>query len=83
MRELLGKKLNSRSRKDLDDVCDKTGVPLGSCRRQFDNVKRIMKRIEDCNGEVSAIIQREFLVSRKLAKYAFALGDCTYARLRC
>lgn len=34
VRELLGKKLNHRTRKDLDDVCEKTGISLGSCRRQ-------------------------------------------------
>ncbi|KAL7749874.1 hypothetical protein RI367_004750 [Sorochytrium milnesiophthora] len=62
MRELLGKKLNSRSRKDLDDVADRTGVPLGSCRRQFDNVKRVMKRVEDIAGDVATILHTEFLL---------------------
>lgn len=32
VRELLGKKLSSRHRKDLDEVADKTGVKLKSCR---------------------------------------------------
>ena len=40
-RELLGRKLTSRLRKDLDEVADKTGVSLRSCRRQFDNIKRV------------------------------------------
>lgn len=34
IREILGKKLNSRTRKDLDEVHEKTGVKLPSCRRQ-------------------------------------------------
>jgi hypothetical protein len=34
VRELLGKKLNSRTRRDLDGVAQKTSVSLGSCRRQ-------------------------------------------------
>ena len=34
VRELLGKKLSSRLRNNLDDIADKTGVPLKSCRRQ-------------------------------------------------
>ena len=34
IRELLGKKLTGRLRKDLDDVSEKTGVSLKSCRRQ-------------------------------------------------
>jgi len=32
MREILGKKLSARQRKDLDEVCEKTGVNLKSCR---------------------------------------------------
>lgn len=31
-REMLGKKLSSRYRKDLDEVADRTGVRLKSCR---------------------------------------------------
>lgn len=31
-RELLGKKLSSRYRKDLDEVAEKTGVRLKACR---------------------------------------------------
>ncbi|XP_027050164.1 acidic fibroblast growth factor intracellular-binding protein-like [Pocillopora damicornis] len=34
VRELLGKKLTGRVRKDLDDVSEKTNIPLKSCRRQ-------------------------------------------------
>lgn len=34
VREILGKKLSSRHRKDLDEVSEKTNVPLKSCRRQ-------------------------------------------------
>lgn len=34
IRELLGKKLTGRLRKDLDDVSEKTNIPLKSCRRQ-------------------------------------------------
>lgn len=34
IREILGKKLTGRQRKDLDDVCEKTKVSLKSCRRQ-------------------------------------------------
>ena len=42
-RELIGKKLSSRFRRDLDELAEKTGVSLKSCRRQFDNVKRVFK----------------------------------------
>ncbi len=33
-REVLGKKLSSKHRKDLDEISDKTKVSLKSCRRQ-------------------------------------------------
>lgn len=32
IREIIGKKLSGRTRKDLDDVAEKTGVLLRSCR---------------------------------------------------
>ena len=35
MREMLGKKLSSTDRKNLDDVSEKTQVQLKSCQRQF------------------------------------------------
>ncbi len=38
MRELLGKKLTARHRNALDDVSEKTKVPLRSCRRQVNIV---------------------------------------------
>jgi len=34
VRELLGKKLTGRLRKDLDDISEKTNIPLKSCRQQ-------------------------------------------------
>lgn len=49
-REILGKKLSSRYRKDLDEVAEKTCVKLKSCRRQFDNVKRIYKVVDEMPG---------------------------------
>jgi hypothetical protein len=34
MRELIGHKLTQRQRKDLDEISDKTGIRIKSCRRQ-------------------------------------------------
>ncbi|XP_054154174.1 acidic fibroblast growth factor intracellular-binding protein-like [Oppia nitens] len=71
IREILGKKLSGRNRKDLDDVSDKTGVGIKSCRRQFDNVKRVYKTVEDMSGNLSLNIQTNFLLPTELAqKYA-------------
>ena len=33
------------ARQDLDDVSERTSVSLVSCRRQFDNLKRVMKAV--------------------------------------
>lgn len=69
-RELLGKKLSSKYRKDLDEISEKTNRKLKSCRRQFDNIKRIMKCIDEAqpSGSLLKIIQREFLLSEELAR---------------
>ena len=41
VREFLGRKFNSRARKDwLDEVSESTGVPRRSCLRQFENLRR-------------------------------------------
>lgn len=67
-RELLGKKLSSRMRKDLDEVSEKTGIPLKSCRRQFDNIKRIFKCVEEMPGCYVHNIVTQFNISRQLAE---------------
>lgn len=68
VREFLGKKLSSRHRKDLDEVSDKTYISLRSCRRQFDNVKRIFKRVEELPGSIVQNIKKQFLLSDELSK---------------
>lgn len=40
LREIFGKKVSSKTRKDLDDVSELTHVPLRSCHRQYDNIQR-------------------------------------------
>ena len=34
IREILGRKMSAKLRKDMDDVSEKTGIPLKRCRRQ-------------------------------------------------
>jgi len=68
VREILGKKLSSRLRKDLDEVAEKTGVSLRSCRRQFDNIKRVHRAVEEVPGQFLHNIQGQFLLPEKLAK---------------
>ncbi|XP_071079950.1 acidic fibroblast growth factor intracellular-binding protein-like [Haliotis cracherodii] len=80
IREILGKKLNSRHRKDLDDVSEKTGVMLRSCRRQFDNVKRVFKTVEEMKGSLVENIQTHYLLSGELARSYAAIVFITNNR---
>ncbi|XP_074646357.1 acidic fibroblast growth factor intracellular-binding protein-like [Tubulanus polymorphus] len=73
IREILGKKLTAKQRKDLDDVSEKTRVPLRSCRRQFDNVKRVFKIVEDMKGSLVDNIKSNFLLRGNLAKQYAAI----------
>lgn len=68
IRELLGKKITSKSRKDMEEVAEKTGITLKSCRRQYDNVKRVFKIVEDLPGSLITNIKQHFLLSDDLAK---------------
>ena len=74
-REIVGKKLSSRLRKDLDEICEKlisvdktlvgcvnvTGLRLKSARRQFDNVKRVFKAIEEMAGDYVTNIKSQVI----------------------
>ncbi|KAI8807357.1 acidic fibroblast growth factor binding-domain-containing protein [Cladochytrium replicatum] len=79
MRDLLGKRLTSRARKELEEVAEKTKIPLAGCRRMFDNLKRIMKRVEDSEGNALQVIRNDFLLNKKMAsQYANVIFICTY-----
>uniref|UniRef100_A0A3Q2XG78 Fibroblast growth factor (acidic) intracellular binding protein a n=1 Tax=Hippocampus comes TaxID=109280 RepID=A0A3Q2XG78_HIPCM len=69
VREVLGKKLSKGTKKDLDDISAKTGVTLKSCRRQFDNFKRVFKVVEELKGPLVENIRQHFLLSDKLGRY--------------
>lgn len=57
----------------MDEVAEKTGITLKSCRRQYDNVKRVFKVVEDLPGSLSANIKQHFLLSDDLARYAYCM----------
>uniref|UniRef100_A0A672Q673 Fibroblast growth factor (acidic) intracellular binding protein a n=2 Tax=Sinocyclocheilus grahami TaxID=75366 RepID=A0A672Q673_SINGR len=67
VREVLGKKLSKGTKKDLDDVSLKTGITLKSCRRQFDNFKRVFKVVEELKGPLVENIRQHFLLPDQLA----------------
>lgn len=68
VRELLGKKLSHRIRKDLDLVAAKTSTSVLGCRRMFDNLKRVSKKVEDAQtNDIVGVIMNNFLLKRELA----------------
>lgn len=70
IRELLNKKL-TKSRKDLEDASETTGLHLRSVMRQFDNIKRIYAAYEDTtnlSGNAFQFISKNYLISPQLAK---------------
>jgi len=46
MRDLLGKSLTKAAMRDIQDQAEMLGIKVNSTRRQFDNLKRILTRIE-------------------------------------
>ncbi|EFA76138.1 hypothetical protein PPL_10719 [Heterostelium album PN500] len=78
MRELIGRKLTSGQRRDLDDTSEKLKIRLSTCERQFDNLKRISRVVfTDVKSNSIDLITNEFSLSRDLAKkYARVLFLC-------
>lgn len=68
IREILCHKLTQRQRKDLDDISDKTGVRVKSCRRQFDNLKRIIRTVDEIRGPLVKNIIENFCLPLKVAE---------------
>lgn len=69
MREILGRKLSTRNRNNLSDVSEKIRIPLRSCLRQFDNIKRVFKTVEELPGSLEKNIKTNFCItSDDLAK---------------
>ncbi|EGC37439.1 hypothetical protein DICPUDRAFT_30238 [Dictyostelium purpureum] len=69
LRELIGRKLTSGQRRDLDDTSEKLKLRLSSCERQFDNLKRISRVVyADLKTSALEIIMNEFSLPRELSK---------------
>lgn len=64
VREILGRKLSSRNRKDMDDVSEKTRIPIRSCRRQVCTGKTLS--CHDVSGKLSLVTMylQNFLYSQ-------------------
>lgn len=68
VREFLGKKLSAKNRKDLDNISDKTEVSLKSCRRQFDNIKQVLRVVDDHDGSLVENIKQKFILPEEMAR---------------
>lgn len=73
MREILGKRMSTKLRKDMDDVAEKTGISLCSCLRQFDNVKTILKSYEDMEKGLHDVLTKHYMFSETLVKKYYPL----------
>ncbi len=71
VREVLNKRL-TKSRKDMEDACETTGLNIRRVTRQFDNIKNICTAFEDASSNnIYIFIIRNFLLNHQLArKYA-------------
>lgn len=74
VRELLNKKI-LKSRKDLEDASEVSGLNLRRVTRQFDNIKRIYSAFEDSTNQIGNLytyLTKTYLMPSNLAKrYAF------------
>ncbi|KAJ1941998.1 hypothetical protein FBU59_003334, partial [Linderina macrospora] len=69
MLELLGRKLTSRTRTALPEVAARVAIAVASCRRQFENAKRIAKQVEDVEGvTLENEIMQKFALPKELAR---------------
>ena len=62
----------------MEEISEKTGVSLKSCRRQYDNVKRVFKTVEDLPGSLVTNIKQHFLLPEELAKYVQMFSSIIY-----
>ena len=76
VRDLLGKRLNQRLRKDLDTISQKTRTSMAGCKRMFDNLKRVYKILEDMevSGNPVTYLTLKFQLPQELAQeYAYII----------
>lgn len=80
VREFLGRKLSGKNRRDLDDVSEKTNISLKSCQRQFDNIKRVLKVVDDFEGSLVENVKQHFHLPDQLSQSYASLVFVSYNR---
>ncbi|KAJ8917389.1 hypothetical protein NQ315_002413 [Exocentrus adspersus] len=77
IRELLCKELISDDVKNFSEVAEKTGKSCKSCRRQFDNIRRVFEAVREMSGSILENIKILFHLRDELAKkYACLVSLC-------
>jgi hypothetical protein len=70
MRELAGRKLTTYVYKSLGDIAERLGVPQHVCERNFDNLRRVYRRVLDCIDAAQPVLpalERHYMLSNELA----------------
>ena len=66
IRELIGRKIVGKTRRDLDDISSRTFIPLVRCRRQFDNLCEVLRGVEESMDDLYGMVRKNFLLPRSL-----------------
>jgi hypothetical protein len=69
-REFVGKKLSAKTRRELDEISERTGVSPRSCRRQFENLRRVQKAVEETPADLTGAIRQSFHLSTEMSRQA-------------
>uniref|UniRef100_A0A5S6Q9J8 Acidic fibroblast growth factor intracellular-binding protein n=1 Tax=Trichuris muris TaxID=70415 RepID=A0A5S6Q9J8_TRIMR len=79
IREICGKRPTGKLRREAEEISEKTGIAVASCRRQLDNYRRVYRFVEDLKGSLLLNISKHFLLPAPLAqKYATAVFLACY-----
>ncbi|KAI9000258.1 acidic fibroblast growth factor binding protein [Gaertneriomyces semiglobifer] len=66
LRCILGKKLSTKTRKELEDYGERVGLMRSGCRRMFENLRRIARDVDEKMDPVESVI-KGYLLDRDLA----------------
>ena len=70
MLEVVGKQLTKGLRKDLDEVAAKLRLPLRSCHRQYDNLRRVVSKTDGKSGRLVVRASRPLPCVRRGRRWA-------------
>ncbi|VDP74001.1 unnamed protein product [Echinostoma caproni] len=62
LRELVGRKLSAKTRRELSEIAERCDLRVRSCKRQFDNLLCVARRTEDLPGRLVDNIKTHFLL---------------------